>query len=349
MVTSVDEPAPAAPSEAPRGPGSRRGLGPLLRFVLNRLLQMAVTLAILVPMTFVLFRAVPGDAASAVIGPDVDPAVADQLRERYGLDEPLPQQFLSYVQALLHGDLGTSFQYKMPVTELIGERLLNTAVLVVPALLLAAVIGVGLGAFSATSRPRFDKAVGTSALVIKSAPIFWVSTLALLLFAFTWKVVPSIGMVSPGQDADGFSRFLSADFLHHLVLPLSILVLYYLIEPMLTMRASMKEVLGQDFIEMGRAQGLRRRSIIFRHGARNATLPVVTLAPALADNIIGGQVIVETVFSWPGMGRAIVEAVNNFDYPMMQGIFLVTAVTVIVVNTLIDILYAYLDPRVSLA
>jgi peptide/nickel transport system permease protein len=349
MVTTIEEPAGAAPHDAPPRPRQRGEARPLLRFVVNRLMQMALTLAVLVPLTFFLFRAVPGDAASAVIGPDVDPAVAEQLRERYGLDESVPQQFLSYVQALLHGDLGTSFQYQLPVTDLIGERLLNTAVLVVPAILLAALIGVGLGALSATSRSRVDRFVGTSALVVKSAPIFWVSTLALLLFAFTWKIVPSIGMASPGQDADGLARFLSTDFLHHLVLPLSILVLYYVIEPMLTMRASMKEVLGQDFIEMGKAQGLRRRSIIFRHGARNATLPVVTLAPALADNIIGGQVIVETVFSWPGMGRAVVEAVNNFDYPMMQGIFLVTAVTVIIVNTLIDILYAYLDPRVSLA
>jgi peptide/nickel transport system permease protein len=219
---------------------------------------------------------------------------------------------------------------------------------VVPAILLAVLIGVGLGAFSATSHPRFDGFVGTSAFVIKSAPIFWVSTLALLLFAFTWQLVPSIGMVSPWGDADGFSRFLSLDFLHHLVLPLSILVLYYLVEPMLTMPASMKEVLGQEFIQMGRAQGLSRRSIVYLHGARNATLPVVTLAPALADNVIGGQVIVETVFSWPGMGRAVVEAVNNFDYPMMQGIFLITAVTVVVVNTVIDVAYAYLDPRVRL-
>jgi ABC-type dipeptide/oligopeptide/nickel transport system permease component len=345
MTTLERVPAAAPPSQGQR---DRRSGSPLARFLLVRLLQMLLTVAILLPLTFLLFRAVPGDAASAVIGPDVDPAVAERLRAQYGLDRPVLEQFLAYCRSLAQGDLGMSFQYKLPVSDLLAERLLNTAVLVVPALLLAVAIGVTLGAFSAASHRRFDAFVGTTGFVIKSAPIFWVSTLALLLFAFSWKLVPSIGMASPGRGADGFGRFVTLDFLHHLLLPLSILVLYYLVEPMLTMRASMKEVLGQEFIQMGRAQGLRRRSVIYRHGARNATLPVVTLAPTLADNVIGGQVIVETVFSWPGMGRAVVEAVNNFDYPMMQGIFLVTAVTVVVVNAVIDVAYAYLDPRVRL-
>ena len=347
-MTTIER-GPATPAAPPSQAGPERRFGsPLLRFLLARVLQMTVTLAVLVPMTFFLFRAVPGDAASAVIGPDVDPTVADRLREQYGLDKPLLDQFLAYCGSLLHGDLGVSFQYKLPVTDLLAERLLNTGVLVAPALVLAVTIGVGVGAFSATSHRRFDRFVGTSAFVIKSAPVFWVSTLSLMMVAFTWKLVPSIGMTSPGSHAEGFGRFLSLDFLHHLVLPLSILVLYYLVEPMLTMRASMKEILGQEFIQMGRAQGLRRRSIVYRHGARNATLPVVTLAPTLADNVIGGQVIVETVFSWPGMGRAVVDAVNNFDYPMMQGIFLITAVTIVVVNATIDVVYAYLDPRVRL-
>ena len=347
-MTTIER-RPATPAPAPGEAAHERRFGsPLLAFLLVRAWRMTVTLAILLPITFFLFRAVPGDAASAVIGPDVDPEAASRLREQYGLDKPLLDQFLAYCGSLLHGDLGVSFQYKVPVTDLLAERLLNTAVLVVPALLLAVTIGVTVGAFSATSHRRLDGFVGTTGFVIKSAPVFWVSTLALMMFAFTWELVPSIGMTSPGNHPEGLARFLSLDFVHHLVLPLSILVLYYLVEPMLTMRAAMKEILGQEFIQMGRAQGLRRRSIVYRHGARNATLPVVTLAPTLADNVIGGQVIVETVFSWPGMGRAVVDAVNNFDYPMMQGIFLITAGTIVVVNATIDVLYAYLDPRVRL-
>lgn len=345
MATDTTPRVTAEPPPSDR----RRSSRPLARFLLSRLLQMLVTLAVLIPLTFLLFRAVPGDPAAAVVGPDMDPAVADQLREQYGLDQPLPQQFLSYCLALLQGDLGTSFQYKVPVVDVLADRLVNSAVLVVPAVLLAVAIGVALGAFAATSSRRFDEGVRTSAFVIKASPIFWVSTLALTLFGLTLGWVPSLGMFSPGEGGDGLTRFLSLDFLHHLALPLTILVLYYLVEPTLTMRTSMKEVLDQEFIELGRAQGLPRRRIVYRHGARNAALPVVTLAPALVDNIIGGQVIVETVFSWPGMGRGVVEAVNNYDYPMMQGIFLLTAVTVIVVNAVIDIAYAYLDPRVRLA
>lgn len=345
MATDTTPRTTADPPAAERRGGGR----PLARFLLSRLLQMLVTLAVLVPLTFLLFRAVPGDPADAVVGPDMDPAVADRLREQYGLDQPLPQQFLSYCQALLRGDLGLSFQYKVPVVDVLGDRLVNTAVLVVPAVLLAVVLGVGLGAFAATSSRRFDEGVRTTAFVIKASPIFWVSTLALTLFGLTLGWAPSLGMFSPGEGGDGAARFLSLDFLHHLALPLTILVLYYLVEPTLTMRTSMKEVLDQEFIELGRAQGLPRRRIVYRHGARNAALPVVTLAPALVDNIIGGQVIVETVFSWPGMGRGVVEAVNNYDYPMMQGIFLLTAVTVILVNAVIDVAYAYLDPRVRLA
>lgn len=335
---------PPRPSSRQTGPRA----GPLLRFAFGRVCQMLITLAVIVPLTFLLFRAVPGDPATVVVGPDLDPAVAEQLRERYGLDDPLPQQFLSYCLALLKGDLGMSFQYKMPVQDVLAERLLNTAVLVVPAVVLAVLIGTLLGAFTATTGRRFDDGVRTSAFIVKASPIFWVSTLALLVFSFTLGWVPSIGMLSPGQGGDGLGRFLSLDFMHHLVLPLSILVMYYLVEPLLTMRTSMKEVLDQEFIDLGKAQGLSRMRVIYRHGARNATLPVVTLAPALIDNVIGGQIIIETVFSWPGMGRAVVEAVNNFDYPMMQGIFLLTAVTVILINAIIDVLYAYLDPRVRL-
>lgn len=328
--------------------GIRRRPGPLLRFLVRRTIQVVVTVAFLIPLTFFLFRAVPGDPAAAVIGPDVDPAVAAQLREQYGLDDSLWQQFWSYVSALAHGDLGTSFQYKIPVSEVLGDRLLYTIALVVPALTLAVIVGITMGAVSAASHPRLDDSLRTGVLAIKAAPIFWVSTMALILFSFKLEWFPSIGMFSSDNDG-GMSRFFTLDFLHHLVMPMSILVLYYLVEPMLTMRTTMKEVLSQEFITHAKAQGLRRSRILYRHGARNAALPVVSLAPTLLDNVIGGQIIVETVFSWPGMGRGVVDAVQNFDYPVMQGIFLLTAVTVVLINAAVDVLYAYLDPRVRLS
>ena len=338
-----------APQRA-AGAARIRSSAPLLRFLLGRLVQMGVTLAVLLPAIFLLFRLVPGDPATAVVGPDVDPSVAAGLRAQYGLDQPLWEQFQRWLIQLAHGDLGLSFQYQTPVTELLGERLLNTMVLVVPALVIGVVLGTLLGAVSAASGPKFDHAVRTSAYFIKASPSFWIAILALLLFSFKLGWVPSIGMESQDSAGEtGLGRFLTLDFLHHLILPLSILAVYYLVEPALTMRAAMKEVLDKEFIALGRAQGLSKRRVIFRHGARNGLLPVVSLAPVLLDTIIGGQIITETVFSWPGMGRAIVEAVDNFDYPMMQGIFLLMAVTVVVVNAVVDVLYAYLDPRVRLS
>ncbi|MQA80265.1 MAG: ABC transporter permease subunit [Streptosporangiales bacterium] len=324
----------------------------LLRYALGRGVQMLVTLAVVVPLTFALFRAVPGDPSAAVVGPNLDPSVAAELRRRYGVDEPLAVQFLKFAGRLLQGDLGMSFQYKQPVGEILADRLVNTVLLVVPAIVLALVIGTALGVLAGTSRhPLLVGVVRNAAFVAKASPIFWVATLALLLFSYRLNLVPAIGMRTPGLagDAEGLAAVFSTDFLHHLALPLVVMTVYFIPEPLLTMRTAMREVLHEDFIELGRATGLSRLRIVYRHAARNALLPVVTLMPALTGVIIGGQVIVETVFSWPGMGRAIVEAVNNFDYPMMQGVFLMTAVLAIVVNTVIDIAYAYLDPRVRLA
>lgn len=325
----------------------------LLRFSLQRVLQMVATIVVIVPLTFMLFRAVPGDPSAAVVGPDLDPSVAATLRERYGVDQPLAVQFTRYVANVARGDLGVSFQYKQPVSDILLDKLFNTVLLVVPAIVLALVLGSLLGAVAAaTSRRRFlDAALRNGAFVAKASPIFWTATLALLLFSYRLNWVPSIGMTTPGAGTgdSGLALFALPDFWWHLALPLVVMTVYFMPEPLLTMRTAMADVLHEDFIALGRAQGLSPARIIYRHAARNALLPVVTLMPALTGVIIGGQVIVETIFSWPGMGRAIVDAVNNFDYPMMQGVFLLTAVMAVVVNGVIDVLYAYLDPRVRLA
>ncbi|MEQ4209408.1 ABC transporter permease [Actinopolymorpha sp. B17G11] len=323
----------------------------LARYALSRLALMAVTIAVLVPATFLLFRAVPGDPSAAVIGPNLDPSVQDVLRERYGVDEPVAAQLVKYVGRLARADLGVSFQYKQPVAEILTGKLFNTAVLVVPAIVFALLLGTAIGALIAASRHGWiDRLVRNFAFSVKAAPIFWTASLAVLLFSLHLGWLPSVGMRTPGQGgATGLAAVMSTDFLWHLALPLAVMTLFFMPEPLLTMRTAMKENLHEDFIELARAQGLSKRSIIYRHAARNALLPVVTLMPALTGVLIGGQVIVETVFSWPGMGREIVNAVNTYDYPMMQGVFLLTGLLAVTVNTTVDILYAYLDPRVRLA
>lgn len=324
----------------------------LLKYSAGRIGQMILTLAVIVPLTFILFRAVPGDPSTAVVGPDLDPALAETLRDRYGVDEPLYVQFAKFVGALLHGDLGYSFQYKEPVFDLLAQQLFNTAVLVVPAILLALTLGIVLGSLAGAARAgsKVDAVFRNGAFLAKSAPIFWTATMALTLLSYQLNWVPSIGMRTPGagEAESGLGSILSADFLWHLALPLTVMTVFFLPEPLLTMRTAMKEVLHEDFIELGRAKGISRSRNIYRHAARNALLPVITLMPALTSVLIGGQVIVETIFSWPGIGRAIIEAVNNFDYPMMQGAFLVAAIMAITVNVVVDVLYAYLDPRVRL-
>ena len=184
---------------------------------------------------------------------------------------------------------------------------------------------------------------------IKSAPAFWIGSLAVALLGYQLGWVPTVGMRTPGTDIGqtGLAVFATADFLHHLALPLLLLTLHFSVEPMLTMRSAMIGVLHEDYMGVFQAMGLRRW-LRLRRGVRNAMLPVVTLAPAAVDNIVGGAVVIETIFSWPGMGRAVVNAVYAFDYPMLQGIFLLTAVIVVVGNALTDIGYAYLDPRVGL-
>jgi ABC-type dipeptide/oligopeptide/nickel transport system permease component len=324
----------------------------LVKYAAGRVVQMIVTLAVIVPLTFLLFRAVPGDPSAAVIGPDLDPSVAADLRQRYGIDQPVVVQFLKYVGNLVQGDLGLSFEYKEPVRDILLNRLFNTSVLVVPAIVLALFAGTALGAVAGARRrgSRLDGLLRNGAFLTKSSPVFWGAAMALLVFSYQLGWAPAIGMRSPGQatGADGLALVFSTDFLHHLVLPLLVMTVFLMPEPLLTMRTAMKDVLHEDFVELGRAAGLSRPRIVYRHAARNALLPVVTLMPALTGVIIGGQVIIETVFSWPGMGRAIVEAVNNFDYPVMQGVFLITAAVAIVVNAVIDVVYAYLDPRVRL-
>ncbi|MGO1971438.1 MAG: ABC transporter permease [Propionibacteriaceae bacterium] len=328
-----------------------RGSIPLLHFAFTRIGQAVVTLGLLLPAVFLMFRLAPGDAADAVVGPNVDPAVADELRARYGLDQPLATQFWLWLKGIMTGDLGMSFQHQAPVSTIVVERLTNTLGLVIPAILVAVLVGVTLGALAGAAGGRTDRALASLSYTVKAAPSFWIATLAVLLFSYKLGLVPSIGMADSSRlgAEEGVARFFSLDFLHHLILPTTILAIYLMVEPMLTTRSGVKEVMGSDFMMLAQAQGSGRATAVMQHGLKNAMLPVVSLAPLMVESMIGGQIIMETIFSWPGMGRAIVDAVNNADYPMMQAVFLFTAAAVIVTNAVVDLAYAYLDPRVRVA
>ena len=310
---------------------------------------MVFTLWIVVTVTFFLFRAVPGDPSLVLIGPESEASAADSIRESFGLDRSLGVQYWSYLTNALHGDLGMSFRYRVPVSTVLSEKLANTAALVLPAMLIAFGLGALLGSLTA-SRPnsRLDRLITQLFLSIKSAPSFWMATMALVVFSLWLGLTPSGGMTTPGAPrVEGFERFFSGDVLSHLILPLLILAAIFTVEPLMTMRTSMMEVLDDDFVEFGHAKGFSRARVTM-HAARNSLLPLVSLLPSIAGHLIAGSVIIEIVFSWPGMGREIVDAVNRFDYPMMQGAFMAIAALAILVNAVADIVYTYLDPRVRL-
>lgn len=320
------------------------------QYLVKRLGVMIFTLWVVVTATFFLFRAVPGDPSLVLIGPELEASTADAIRKSFGLDGSVWTQYWSYLKNVLQGDLGMSFRYRQPVSTVLRVKLVNTLVLVLPAILIAYGLGIGLGSTAAARwKSRTDGAITQTFLAIKSAPSFWIGTLALMLFSFRLGWFPTGGMATPGAPiVDGIGRFLSWDFLRHLFLPLTVMAMVMTVEPVLTMRTSMVDVLNDDYIELGLAKGLSRRRIWVRHAARNSLLPVVSLLPAIAGHLIGGSVIIETVFSWPGMGREIVDAVNRFDYPVMQGAFMAIGALVIVVNAIADVVYTYLDPRVRL-
>jgi peptide/nickel transport system permease protein len=319
-------------------------------FIVKRLLLMLLTLFVLTTLTFILFRIAPGDPVGSMVSASLNPGARESLMRSFGLDKPMYIQYLLYIKNLLRGDMGQSFYYRLPVTEVLRPKLVNTVILVGPATLLALALGVLVGALTAARRAgRLDLVATVLSLAIKAMPPFWTSMIALVIFSYTLNWFPAGGLRSPGHAADRMlEKFLNPDFLHHLFMPVTILTLHFLAQPLLTMRNSMLDVHGEDFIEMARAKGVGERRVIYSHWIRNALLPVVSIVPVMVGAVVGGQVLVETVFSWPGLGREMVTAVNGSDYPVAQAAFLMIGAVTIAMNFLADIAYAVLDPRVGL-
>jgi len=292
----------------------------------------------------------PGDPTAQVISPALDPVAQARLKEAYGLDKPLLVQYVLYLKNLAVLDWGRSFTSSRPVIDIMAYRFWNTIFLMGAAMSFVLVLGTGLGMVMAWRRGGLLDTGGTvAALVFQSAPPFVTGLLLLMVLSYRMDLFPTGGMHAPGVSVgQGLGVFLSADFLHHLVLPTITVALYYLATPMLIMRDSMLEVMGSDFIELAKAKGLAPHVVMIKHAARNALLAVVTVSSLMVGFAIGGQVLVETVFSWPGMGQLMVEAAQSHDYPVAQATFLVLAAIVIFLNLLADISYCYLDPRIKM-
>jgi ABC-type dipeptide/oligopeptide/nickel transport systems, permease components len=319
-----------------------------LKLIGRRAISSIPVLLIVVIGTFFLLELAPGDAVDAYIVSigGGDAALTEQLRQTYGLNQSPLNRLWLYLTSLLRFDLGWSVGFNRPIIDLILERLPNTFYLMGSATGLAFVLGTVLGivAGARIGSPR-DRVLSIGSLALYAIPNFWLGLVLSIVFAVQLRWFPTSGIETIASGKEGLARFL--DIAWHLVLPVSALAMIYLALFLRVMRAGMAEVWRQDFVRAARAKGLSRRRIVLRHVARNALLPVVTMLGLQAASILGGSVVIESVFAIPGFGRLAQEAVAMRDAPLLMGIIVVSAVLVVLVNMIVDLVYAFLDPRVG--
>jgi peptide/nickel transport system permease protein len=316
----------------------------------SRLLKAVVILLAIIALNFFLIRAAPGDPAAVMAGEAgaADQIFLTQLREQFGLDKPVLTQLWIYMSGVATFDLGFSYRQQMPVSELILDRLPATLLLTGTAFVISLAMGIAGGVLAAMRVGRWsDTLITTAALIFYATPLFWIALMAVLLFSVHFSWLPSFGIETVGTDYTGFARLL--DIARHLVLPALTLGLFFMAVYARMTRASMLEVGQMDFVKTAKAKGLKNGVIQRRHVLRNALLPVVTLAGLQAGQMVGGAVLTETVFAWPGIGRLMYESLLQRDYNLLLGIFFVSALLVIVVNMLTDIIYRLVDPRIGAA
>ena len=314
----------------------------MIRYILRRLLLM-IPVAFLVTIgVFILVRMSPADPVLAFSGEERDPAVLAAMREEFGLNQPMPVQYVAWITHLAHGDLGRSFQTKERVLEAIVERLPATAELGLAAILISVTIALAVGILSAIKRNSFvDIAASSVTLAGISFPSFFLGIVLILVFAY---VIP--GHIFPPGGYTPASENLG-DNLRRLVLPAVTLAAGSLAVNLRQVRSSLLDVFGHEYMRTARAKGLRERTVISRHALKNALIPVVTLIGIQVGAIIEGAFITETIFSWPGIGRLAVTAIPSGDYPVVQGVVLVSAFSFMFTTLFVDLLYAWLDPRIS--
>lgn len=318
-------------------------------FYAKRLAHMLFVLWAVASILFLMFRLLPGDPTLAYIDPSFTEEQRGMILHQFGLDLPLSQQYLIFLGNVLHGEFGLSFRQRLPVVDLVLGTLPNTLLLTLTALIVAYAFGGLFGAVLAWKRgSAFEAASIPLVLATRAAPEFWVGMVLLAVFAFGLGWFPSGGANAPGAVFPSqWARVLSADFARHLMLPALTLAIYLQGLPTLLMRSNMLEVMGEEFVTMARMKGLPEWEVMLRHAARNALLPLVTAFALGFGASVGGNVVIETVFSWPGLGRLLVDAVGSSDYPLAQGAFLLIAVVLVLMNFVADLLYGLLDPRVA--
>lgn len=315
----------------------------LTGYFLRRLLRGLVTFWFAVTITFFLVRLLPGDPVLAVAAPGMTEEIRLQQLQEFGLDRPLAVQYVAYLRELAQGNLGVSFLRQQPVTTVLMERLPWTLLLTGTALVMTVVLGIPLGVLAATrARGWTDRIVQVSGVIGQSLFVPSIGILLLYTLGLMTGLFPIGGAV--GSDLTGWAWY--ASVAHHLVLPAFTLIMAQLASYVLTLRATLIEALGEEYCDLARAKGTPERKVIWKHALRNALLPTTTLIGLQIGFLVGGAVLTETIYAYPGVGRAIFEAVGQLDFPVLQGAFVLLAATVVVANLLTDIAYGLLDPRI---
>ncbi len=322
----------------------------LPRYAAARAAQTLASFFILVSIAFFLFRVMPGDPTAFLLeSPRIHPLTRELLRRRLGLDRPLHEQFFVYMANVLTGELGYSLYYGRPVVEIIfGRRMLNTLALVGSSTAAAIAVGLAMALLSIRRYgSRVDSSLTAFSLVTYSIPTFWLGMMLIMLFSVNLRLFPVGGTITATRAHEGFLDLL-ADYLWHMTLPFVVLTLIQLGYNFLIVRNAMLSILQEDFVYVARAKGLSESAVVRRHVFRAAMPPFVTIVGLQLAGIFSGAVMTETVFSWEGLGRLMFEAVSTRDYPLLQGLFILILVAFLVANYVVDLLYAYLDPRVRL-
>jgi peptide/nickel transport system permease protein len=300
-------------------------------YVLRRLWQSALTLVGVSVLVFVILRVVPGDPAKMLLPDGAPQSAVDELNRQLGLHEPLYVQYGLFLQSVFRGDFGQSFQYRAPALRVVVERLAATVQLALAALLITVGVGISLGIVAAVRRGTgYDYASTVLAVLGQSLPNFWLGIMLILLFGVALRWLPTSGFES----------------WRHLILPAVTLAAFPMALVARLTRSSMLEILGRDFIRTGRAKGLAERAVILRHALRNAAVPLLTVLGLQIGTLLGGAVITESVFAWPGMGKLVVDAIFFRDFPVVQTVLILSATIFVVINLLVDLLYTVIDPRI---
>lgn len=307
-----------------------------------------ITIFAVLVFNYFLFRILPGDPLAMMIrNPKATPEMIAAAKELFGLDQPWYTQFFLYLKNMLTGDYGISFFYKQPVSSVIAARFLPTLIMVGLAEIIAIILGILVGVMAAWKRgTKLDIGTLGFALITYSMPTFWLGMIMVVIFSVNLHLLPTSGILTPGETYSNFIEF-AADYGRHLILPALTLSICLVGEYALTMRNTLTDVLSEDYITTAKAKGFGSRYILRRHALPNAMLPMVTIIAINLGLVVGGTVQIETIFSWPGLGSLMYEALQARDYPLLQGVFLLITVSVVLANFIADITYSYIDPRVK--